>query len=226
MYRDLFDEKHRIVSTDIEKFEPQRYFQSGIYENNLFCKRCDNEILGSLEKYGSIVLFGSNNKSPQKVDIKRYISPTGVPFMQIESINYQKFKLFLLSILWRASISKHEFFQNVRLGPYNEVLRKAILNFENLPEEKFRICLIFFNDKLNEQIDKLISPPKRVKKGICTLYIFYLSKLFYFFEINNKSGLEIFDYGSIKKDNTMQIPIINNKMYKSFLNRFYGLNLR
>jgi len=35
----------------------------------------------------------------------------------IEGIDYAPFKLFLMSVLWRASVSTLEFFKLVSLGP-------------------------------------------------------------------------------------------------------------
>jgi hypothetical protein len=46
----------------------------------------------------------------------------------VTGFDYSKFKLFALSVLWRAGISKSDFFSSVRLGPHEEKLRKMIAN--------------------------------------------------------------------------------------------------
>lgn len=43
-------------------------------------------------------------------------------------IEYSKLKLFLLSVLWRSSVSSHPVFKHVSLGPHEEVLRQMLLD--------------------------------------------------------------------------------------------------
>jgi len=82
------------------------------------------------------------------------------------------------------------------------------------------------NDNLKENIDKFISQPRKGKKKHFTFYIFYISRIFYFFEITKNCGLEIFDSGNLKMSNEIKIPIIYNSTFKSFLKSYYGLNLQ
>ena len=86
--------------------------------------------------------------------------------------------------------------------------------------------MIFFNDQVKEEIDKFIAPPRKLIKKHYTSYVFYISRLFYFFEVTKNSGLEIFQSGNLKMNNTIEIPIIYNSTFKGFLRKFYGLQLR
>jgi hypothetical protein len=224
MYRELFDDKHRFINATLNDLNNIKYFQSGIYEKKILCKKCDNEIFGNLEKYASGVLYNSNSNF--KISIEKHKSYDGLDFLHIKNINYQKFKLFLLSILWRASISKDIFFKEVELGPYEETVRKLLINQNIFQEDVFRITMILFNNNINEEIDKFISPPRKFKKDLKTIYFFYICKLFYFFEISKNSGLEIFDKGNLSMNNTINIPIIYNVTFKSFLKKFYDLDLK
>ena len=45
----------------------------------------------------------------------------------VEGIDYSRFKLFQLSILWRAGVTTREFFSKVTLGPHAERLREMLL---------------------------------------------------------------------------------------------------
>jgi hypothetical protein len=45
----------------------------------------------------------------------------------VEGIDYLRFKLFQLSILWRAGVATREFFSKVTLGPHAERIRKMLL---------------------------------------------------------------------------------------------------
>ena len=55
----------------------------------------------------------------------------------LEEYDYNKFKLFVLSLVWRASVSRQDIFENVSLGPYEEELRKVILNEVETPVDRF-----------------------------------------------------------------------------------------
>lgn len=110
MYKGLFDDKHRIAQKDFvnnrESLPPTR-----IYDKYILCANCDNKILGSYETYAAKELFKPSmhefiynikqifNYHNKNIDLK------------ISKLHYQSTKLFLLSILWRASISKHPFFK-------------------------------------------------------------------------------------------------------------------
>jgi len=48
--------------------------------------------------------------------------------IQIAGFGYTTFKLFHLSILWRASVAAHDAFNAVSLGPYQEKLKQMLLN--------------------------------------------------------------------------------------------------
>jgi hypothetical protein len=43
--------------------------------------------------------------------------------VHISGLNYEQFKLFQLSVLWRAGVSSHQFFDKVKLGQHAEELR-------------------------------------------------------------------------------------------------------
>ncbi|WP_139352797.1 hypothetical protein [Algoriphagus sp. A40] len=135
MYKNLFDEKHRYIVTSnssiINKTSEYEPPQSGIYEANILCKSCDNSFLSILERYFSVFFHSekiSIEKSPKlipKIDLN------GNKFFYCSNTDYGKLKLFFLSILWRSSISKKEFFKDINLGPHEEKIRKMV--FENNP---------------------------------------------------------------------------------------------
>ncbi|MDD5016083.1 MAG: hypothetical protein PHW73_13485, partial [Atribacterota bacterium] len=102
----------------------KRSIPSGEYEGGILCQDCDNKILGNLETYGSQVLFGGNIKG---IATKNFKKPDGLEFMQISGLDYKKFKLFLLSLLWKSHISSRPFFKRVDLGSYGEKIRHMIL---------------------------------------------------------------------------------------------------
>lgn len=57
MYRELFNEKHRLIWFRSDSLKAARDVPSGEYEPNILCESCDNKVIGSLEDYAKKVLF-------------------------------------------------------------------------------------------------------------------------------------------------------------------------
>lgn len=78
----------------------------------LFCRECE-DIFMNFEQYAEKI------KS-------RFIYPEN-EFIQFNNIDYSKFKLFLISILFRASVSTLYYFENIDIGHHEKILRKRLL---------------------------------------------------------------------------------------------------
>lgn len=109
-------EKHRYeqFSTDPEK--KMRYRQTGIFES-LLCRHCEGRFQ-KWESYAAQVLNGGT------LELEYQNVPGGV---LVRPIEYKAFKLFGLSMLWRAGVSRRPEFAGVRLGPYELKLRQMLL---------------------------------------------------------------------------------------------------
>ena len=92
-----------------------RFEQKGI-RDYLLCEDCEGEI-SKFEDYVRRIFY---------VGVGVQIT-NGNPIF-IQQIVYRKFKLFLLSLIWRASVSNNEFLENVSLGPDEEKIRKMLIN--------------------------------------------------------------------------------------------------
>lgn len=110
--------RFRVVSAIAS--EPERYVQKGLRER-LLCSVCEQKI-GRLENYAK----------------KTFVDGKGLQITQqnaavvLSNLDYKLFKLFLLSLLWRMSVSKLDFFREVRLGLYEEKIRLALVNDDPL----------------------------------------------------------------------------------------------
>jgi hypothetical protein len=94
----------------------------------LFCADCE-QILCKHEQV--FAAFWKNN--PQLA------GPFAYPqLIVLEGLNYHHTKLFLLSVLWRASLSEM-LGQKVDLGPYSEKLRLTILKDRKVPQDAYPI---------------------------------------------------------------------------------------
>lgn len=154
MYQDLYDEKHRIMKAKL-KDVTARPIQTGEKESDILCQNCDNVILGSLEKYASDVLYGGRLPNHS---FRNEMNQNGVKYVSCTGLDYKKFKLFFMSVLWRFSISNKDFFEKINLGSYEEKLRQMILSGDPGKQMDFP-CLINSYKSETDLPHQVISQP-------------------------------------------------------------------
>ena len=229
MYQDLYDENHKFYFfSPKEKFEGTGYTKrpsSGEYEGGLLCAECDGGIIGSYESYARLALEGGLSKN-EKIEVLNYKNQHGVKGSLVKNINYKKFKLFLLSILWRASISSRPLFSAIALGPHEEILRKMI--FEGNPETSTDYPIVFMtyvNDK--DMPQDIIAQPKKLRNGNGNLlYAFIIGGFFYNFFVNSKQHNipEFVHKETISPNDQMHIYHLTGKESWEILAGYFELN--
>lgn len=80
----------------------------GVYDTNLLCAACDNALGSQLDDYALEVCrrFPQEHRS------------FGNAYFVLDNVDGDRFAKFVLSVLWRASISTRPEFRGVSLGPY------------------------------------------------------------------------------------------------------------
>jgi len=114
LYRMVRDEDRRFYAYSPEGYREVR--QQGLWEH-LFCHDCE-QLLSREYENGFANFWVNNSALPD--ELKEEIT--------IEGIDYLKFKLYHLSILFRTSVSQLPSFQHIDLGPHEEVIRQMLLN--------------------------------------------------------------------------------------------------
>ncbi|MFI3242267.1 MAG: hypothetical protein R3Y43_06845 [Alphaproteobacteria bacterium] len=97
-------------------------FQNGMKDNNILCSVCDNERIGVFDNYAFEIL---NNKIPQS-----RINNSSIFRLTSKECNFVKLRKFFISLIWRASISKHKDFENINLGDKYENIALKMLKGE------------------------------------------------------------------------------------------------
>lgn len=214
MYQDLLAEKGKMIKAKSgEQPERTKSIQTGDFDKHILCEDCDNRVIGQYESYASKVLYGG--KVPIKV---KNLKIGDNKFIEVENINYKKFKLFLLSILWRASISDRNFFNTVYLGPYEEVLRKMILNMSAGSVNEFPFIVRAYRSKL---ISGLIASPRKIRVNNNICYKFQVNKFEYIFRVSRDSN-DIFSKLTIDESNKIKIPYICEEEKDEYIKRIYN----
>lgn len=171
MYQELFDEDHKLRSFSIKGLKKVKPIvnkpSSGEYEGGLLCADCDNVVIGQYEDYVSKVLY-SGDKLPVGMAwntrfFRRYNSVE--VFSMISNIDYDKLKLFVLSILWRASITTRDFFSAVNLGKHEEIIRKMIIDGQPGTDEDYPMMFSSWRKEKTTPNDIILPPIKSKKDG-------------------------------------------------------------
>ncbi len=223
LYKDLFDYKHRLYETlltpDYQLESKLR--QSGGYDKNILCGDCDNKIIGNLERYASLVLFGG-------IDLSITHSPTKSEsrYFEVKGIDYRNFKLFLLSILWRASISTLPIFQNVDLKERQDDLRKRLLKNDPGASSDYP-CAIFTYLHQTRISHQIIAEPKVIinDAGQACAYLFLIGSILFAFSTQPDAKLAWVQSFTINKKGSMRVIQMSENLTANVVNKISGLDL-
>jgi hypothetical protein len=91
----------------------------GPYDQNILCEPCDCKILNEFDEHAIKTMLNSSNK----VKLRR----NDMQFIAYKDADPNLIQKFVASVIWRAAVSSHLFYRQVKLGPYEAILRNYIL---------------------------------------------------------------------------------------------------
>ena len=220
MYSGIFDAKHALYKIDLEEFNKSQPIYSGEYESNILCQNCDNIIFGQLENYARKIFYGGPSSHNECIKFYKE-KQNDILIYCVSGVDYSKFKLFLLSILWRASISRREFFEFVSLGPYEEEIRQMIIG-NNPKEEKRFPCII--SHIPNVVKGSLVSQPIRNKKQ-GTSYSFIINEFTFIYGISGNRMPSWANEMVINRQGLLKIPEMSPETARKIMNNALGKSI-
>jgi len=207
----LYDEKHRMRSFSIEDLvngKPPSLPQSGVHEGGLLCAECDNQRLGrNLEDYTKKAIYGGGKLLASECPIcTNYINDKGEFFAICENLSYTKYKLCLLSILWRASISSKTFFKEINLGEHEEVLRDMIYTNNAKSFNDYPVFVVTTASDKAFTHDMIIEPRQLTGSDGMETCCFIIGGFIYIFKLGTyTSNLDELRTQTINEDNKVTI---------------------
>lgn len=156
MYKPMYDDNHKFKFLTTKSDGVIKEPSKGIYEK-LFCENCDNNIIGKYEDHAAKVLFGDGKKGIG-IENTKY-------GLMIHDVNYSLFKLFQISLFWRASISTRPEIKKISFGPHCEKMKEMLYN-ENPGEPYEYGTVIYFFPKYSSDIKDLIVMPEFSEKRV------------------------------------------------------------
>lgn len=176
LYQSLYDEIHRFHVLSVVPDQDNSLMQKGIREP-LLCQSCEQKF-SVWERYASLALRGGVELTHRREG----------NIICISGLDYAKFRLFQLSILWRASVSSLQFFENVQLGRHEEKLRQLLLAGDPGAATRYG-CLMFGVKFENEVFTQLIMQPGRLKLSGHTAYRFVFGGFMWVFLVSSHEVL-------------------------------------
>lgn len=175
IYRVLYDEKHRLATSSFSGKPIVTFSQKGIREK-LLCRECEGKF-SKHEKYFKDFLSG-------KIQV---VTARRGDFIKLTGLDYKRFKLFGLSVLWRASITKQKMFAAVKLGTkHEEELRRLLDDEDPGPPNKYGFFLIALEKEKDEpdEMSSLIMKPTPYRLRGHNCYRFVFGEYFWFFYVS------------------------------------------
>ncbi len=163
LYAPLYDPIHRFHMVPADPAEREILRQKGLREY-LLCKECEQR-LSRWENYTKAAFVEA--KGVQVIQRQGAVAFSG--------LDYRKFKLFQLSLLWRMGVSKLDFFKAVALGPHEERIRLALLNEDPLLPDKYPCHMLAVEISQKPCLDWITPPCLECLDGY---HIYWLGRVF------------------------------------------------
>lgn len=151
----------------------------GIYDKNILCFDCEQNFQ-EVDHYAQQKLLAS--------DLRKLYNDGKTIAYVIPTVDYALIKLFFISVLWRASISNHQFYSKVNLGVYQDFAKKCIWEKNPGPPEDFSFLLSKFTD---DQHGVAMLNPHRHRFFQVNYYSFYMYGFVVDIKVDRRNSPEI-----------------------------------
>lgn len=137
----------------------------GEYDKNILCKECDSNI-GVWDHYGKTVLIDQSSR------LKPIINDLQTLGWELNVDSPLDLYKFVLSMLWRASISDRPYYKLIDLGPHEEKVKLAIEKMEF--NESYEVYFAKFDQSSLPGAEKSILNPYTTRifdRNFCRFHI-------------------------------------------------------
>jgi hypothetical protein len=152
---------------------------TGIYDRMICCIACE-ESFSPYDSYAHELLI-SRRSAAVGIDHRGETIGWRVP-----SFDYDRLKLFILGVLWRASACTHSFFERVRLGPHESFIGARLRERDPGESEDYAVFLARFP----KQLGTLNPHPERYS-GV-NYYRLYLAEYVAYVKVDQRATPEAF----------------------------------
>jgi hypothetical protein len=197
LYTALYGASHQIRSVNSE-LPYIRLLGKGVRER-LLCRPCEMRI-AEYESYFSRVWLSPDQGMPDEV-------PDGIGALERSGLDYCRFKLFHLSILWRASVATREEFLETKLGPHEDHIRELLLAGDPGSADEYRLgAAVLLRPNSSEVQKGLIAPPQPLRQGGRWIYLMIYGGCMWFCIMSRlvDPGMDV-----LTEDGKLRMPILS-----------------
>lgn len=166
LYEPIFNAKKGmlILSNQPENYPKKQH--TGIYDENIVCEECER-LFSKLDDY-------ANSFFSAEICVDSFIVENNEKVAYIiNNYDYNNLKVFLISLLWRASASSQSLFYNVNIGPFENQIKEMIKNNDPGDENTFSFILTRYDNSLASRANLGPFKGKWYDSDI-NCYVFYL----------------------------------------------------
>jgi hypothetical protein len=196
-YKPLYDLKHRFEVVELLDRPQKRYLQKGTKEK-LLCSECETK-LSRFEGYARRLFYGGEELLLSEENGR----------LVVRNVDYMKFKLFQLSVLWRAAVSNHNFFQGVKLPSHHEEELRKMLHAETpgAPHE-YGCILLGLRAEDGAAMDRLIEKPFSFRSEGHRCYRFLFGGCYWVFVVSKHTATFLHKEFFLRQDGRLVIHLI------------------
>ena len=174
----------------------------GVYDKGIVCKDCES-IWRTWDQY-ALHLLADRPLNSQV----RYHEGETIAYV-VKDFDYDKLKLFFISMLWRASVSTQPFFSKIALGTLEEDARQHVSSADPGGTQDFAVALAKFSDPLAKV---MLDPHNEEISGVAYCR-FYLADYVAYIKVDQKPCPPPFSDFSLSR--TKPLVILSRDFRKS-----------
>jgi hypothetical protein len=167
-----------------EEAVTEEFQQAGKYDNGILCEDCER-------KFSQYDAHGHSVFTKVFEDPTIYRDPNEIECAYLlPNVDFRLLKLFVLSVLWRASVSSLDFFSNVDLGERHEATMKSLISngsIEGGDDYQFFCC-----HQRDAQYKTVILPPWKRRMDSINYIALYLPDIQIVVKVDKRELPEIF----------------------------------
>ncbi len=149
----------------------------GICDDELFCKDCEDKFM-IYDAYAFKILHEQGSyRRPLRDGHEEVL---GVYY---ETYDYNKLKLFFMSVLLRAGLSNVFFFKHVKVGAYLGLLKEALDSGQAPAANDFAVFLAYYDEIKKGPV---MFPPAHQKIGKIKFYHFHIGHVVFYIKVDRR----------------------------------------
>lgn len=149
----------------------------GIYDDELFCKACEDKFM-IYDAYAFQIL--NEQGSHRKTLRDQQGRVLGVYY---ETFDYNKLKLFFMSVLLRAGLSNVFFFKHVKISQYLGQLKEALDAGQAPAANDFAVFLAYYDEIKRGPV---MFPPAQQKIEKIKFYHFHIGHVVFYIKVDRR----------------------------------------